>query len=130
MLVAGMPKNYKLRWKFEYLGGKERCGEWSQRGTDSQQAQNQTRDELIKVHLEALNIRTGHTHRVFTVDAHEFEEFKYRYVASANILGAEGKQTLTSELIEAQLWSKHVVYSMDITGNIRSARKEDFLKCQ
>jgi hypothetical protein len=126
MLVAGMPRNYKMRWKFEYLGGKERFGEWSERGDASKQAQNQMRTELVKVHLEALNIRTGHIHKVFTVDAFDFEDFKYKYVASANILGIEGKQILTSELIQAQLWTKDFVYVMDISGDTRSVRKEEF----
>jgi len=128
MLVGGIPRNYKLRWKFEYLWGREKHGLWSERGNEDQQAQNQTRCELVKVHLEAFNVRTEHTHKVFTVDALEFESFKFKYIAHGNA-DVKEKEVFQGLVCEAQLWSKTFVHTMDIVGNTSIIRREDF-PCQ
>jgi len=116
MLRGGVVRNYDLRWKFEYLWGRERFGLWSDPGDDTKQAKNQTKCELVKVHIEALNARTGHIHKVFTIDAKEFEEFQFQYVAFFN--GAQGgQQVLTSAVVAAQLISTNFIHKIDITGN-------------
>lgn len=127
-LVAGMPLNYHLRWNFEYLDGSQGHGVWSDPGEEHQQAKSQNRHGLKYVHIEALNICTGAIHRVFSVDAAEYEDFRFKFVGYMQPMHQNHKQVVSTYVIGAQIVSRRYIHSVDIMGNSSSTARE--ILCQ